>query len=245
MDSEALSTLKDLISSHPLSLSLYYKDINSGLVIEYNPDRKYQAGSVTKAPYIKQLIAGGVNLAEELTLQSGDITPGAGEIQNSPVGTAFTVEELITAALVNSDNTAYRMLCNRYGFDGFGAYAQSLGNSANQSSGNIFGNMSAREAARYFEDIYFWGVQSPEESGFFLNCLKNTSYTKLINAATASETAHKYGYNGGYNGFHDAAVVYSENPYVLAIFTTLDPDTEGTEDYITRVAACLDKINLS
>ena len=52
---------------------------------------------------------------------------GAGKVDKSPIGTEFTVAELMEYAIRYSDNTAYYMLNERFGFDGFMQYAESIG----------------------------------------------------------------------------------------------------------------------
>lgn len=242
-DGSKLQELRDLLAKNPLSISVYYRDLTTGAALEYNSGKKYQAGSVVKAPYCKWLIASGADLDEELTLESRHILEGSGNLKSQPAGTAFPVRQLIRYAIVDSDNTAYNMLAQRFGFDGFKSYAKSLGITANQSTSNLFGTMSASDAAYYFTDLYSWSQSNPEESAELIDALCNTSYRQLISAVTDAPVAHKYGYNNGTNGFHDAAIVYSDHPYVLSIFTSLDPDASGTVNYIRSVAGCANEIN--
>ncbi len=243
IDETKLQTLRELTAQAPLTVSVYYKDLVTGTVIEYNSGKKYAAGSVIKAPYCKWLLASGADLEERLTFTSADILEGSGSLKDSPEGTAFTVRELADKALRESDNTAYHMLVKRFGFDGFLGYAQSLGVGANQSSSNLFGNMSAVGAGIYFQDIYYWSQGEPERGQFLKDALCNTTYRKLISSAVDAPVAHKYGYNNGTGGFHDAAIVYRDRPYVLTIFTYLDPDVPETVPYIQSLAACLDSIH--
>lgn len=244
IDKAALQSLRDLTAQNPLSVSVYYRDLTTGTEIEFNSLRRYSAGSVVKAPYCKWLFASGADLNEVLTKQETDNREGAGgSVAELPAGSEVTVRELIRAALRESDNVAYAMLAGRFGFDGFLDYAQSLGVGADQSASNLFGTMSPAGAGLYFADFYQWSVSSPEESREFLDDLCNTTYRMLISSVTDVPVAHKYGWNGGNNGFHDAALVFSDHPYVLAIFTTLNADADGTVSYIQQIAACLNTIN--
>jgi len=243
IDEAGLQTLRDLTAQYPLQVSVYYRDLASGTVIEYNSSKKYSAGSVVKAPYCKWLLASGADLSEELTFSRADIVEGAGSVQNSPEGTVFTVQELIAKAIQESDNTAYHMLTLRFGFDGYLAYAKSLGVAANQNGQNLFGSMSAVGAGIFFSDIYVWSQSDTERGGILIEDMCSTSYKQLISSVTDVPVAHKYGYNNGTSGFHDAAIVYAEHPYVLTIFTNLDPDAEGTVPYIQSLAACINGIS--
>lgn len=245
IDEAALQALRDLTAQEPLKVSVYYKDLTTGTVVEYNSGKKYSVGSVVKAPYCKWVLASGADLDETLVFTSADILEGSGSLKDSPEGTAFTVRELIDKAIRESDNTAYHMLVKRYGFDGYLSYARSLGVGADQSTGNLFGTMSAVGAGIYFQDLYSWAGSDPERGGFLIEALSNTTYRKLISTSTDAPVAHKYGYNNGTGGFHDAAIVYTEHPYVLTIFTYLDPDVPETVPYIQSIASAMNRLNAS
>lgn len=241
---EKLDELRKLLSKNAFSVSIYYRDIASGAELSFNAGKKYQAGSVIKAPYCKWLISSGADLTKPLAITEKSVIEGGGKTKESPIGTEFTVSELIDAALIYSDNTAYNMLTQEFGFDGFLGYAKNLGVYANQSAGNIFGNMSASGAGQFFADIYRYSLDSPEASEQLLYDMKNTNYLKQIpDALSGIEVAHKYGYNGGNYGFHDAAIVYADSPYILTIFTTLNPDKGGTVEYIQSVARLVNEIH--
>lgn len=242
-DQGKLDELNELLHKKPLSISVYYKNLSSGATITYNSERKYQTGSVIKAPYCKWLISSGADLEKELILEDASIVKGSGNIQKSPLGTAFTVKALIDECIINSDNTAYNMLAREFGFDGYLSYVKGLGVYANQSKSNIFGNMSAAGAGVLFADIYSFSQSSPDASAFFMEDLKNPSYQNLISAAVDVPVAHKYGYNNGNNGFHDAGIVYADTPYVLTIFSTLNPDTNGSVEYIQSIAKMINSIH--
>jgi hypothetical protein len=62
-----------------------------------------------------------------------------------------------------------------------------------------------------------------------LDHMKNTTYLYQIPSGTSYETAHKYGTNGGADGYHDTAIVFAPGrPYVLTIMTHIV--TEASED---------------
>lgn len=238
-----ISELENMLNKYPFSVSLYYYDLSTGNEIEFNSLKKYLTGSVIKAPYCKWLISSGADLTEVLTLSEGNILEGAGTLKDKPIGTQSTVQELIEMAIVGSDNTAYKSLLDRFGADGYNEYAKGLGVAAGISASNPFGLMSAAGAGILFSDIYTYGNSGNEGADILLGYLKNTSYNELISKAVDVPVAHKYGYNNGNSGFHDAAIVYSDKPYILTIFSTMNPDKDGTTDYIRNLAAEIDKIH--
>ena len=44
-------------------------------------------------------------------------------------------------------------------------------------------------------------------------------------------------------GYHDAAIVYNEHPYILTIFTTLTPETDSTLATFHKIAGLVDAIH--
>lgn len=157
-NAELLERLAAICKAHRGTISLYYKDLENGYTIEYDADKTYQAASVIKAPYVKYLLSSGVDGSEMLTLKSK--MGGSTYIDEYPVGTQFTVEELMGYAIRYSDNSAYNMLNQRFGFDGFNEYAEGLGITCNEKNGLTlqlpkprFGYLSARDIGLYFEDI--------------------------------------------------------------------------------------------
>lgn len=116
IDKASLDALEKLYTGLNSKASLYYRDIESGLTIEYLADYDWQSASCIKAPYVKYLLSSGVDRNEKLKMTAK--MGGSTHIDSFPIGTAFTVDELLKYAILYSDNTAYYMLNQRYAFDG-------------------------------------------------------------------------------------------------------------------------------
>lgn len=143
-----------------------------------------------------------------------------GTVKNSPVGTSFSVRDLMTRAITISDNTAYQMLYDRYGDAPFNALAQQTGISA-RLNGSQFCYCSVEEMGYLFRAI--WENDYPEKE-FLLEQLGATQNNFLISSALPGrKIAHKYGLATGMGDCHDAAIVYGEHPYVLVIFSKYNP----------------------
>ena len=105
-----ISDLTSIISDTGVNISIYYEELDTGYSISYNKDKKYCSGSVIKAPYAMYLMSSNIDLTQKLTLQSSQKMDGSGVIKDSAAGTDYTIEKLIEYSIINSDNTAYRML---------------------------------------------------------------------------------------------------------------------------------------
>ncbi|MBR5540345.1 MAG: serine hydrolase [Clostridia bacterium] len=249
VDAELLSRLKSICSPHKHELSFYYKDLVSGYSIEFRADEIYQTASVIKAPYVKYLLeVANVDLNKKLKMTKKQ--GGSSHIDAQPIGTEFTVKELMEYAIRYSDNTAYYMLNEEFGFSGFNAYADMLGirsNNANKLTLVFpkprFGYLSARDAGLYFEDIAKYIEQGSENAKMLKSWLTTTTVDGMLADALGAtyEVAHKYGEQGS-QAYHDAAIVYAPQPYVLTILSTLEPYADASDKVFSNVAALIDAI---
>lgn len=176
---ELVERLASICKAHRGMISLYYKDLENGYTIEYDADKTYQAASVIKAPYVKYLLSSGVDGSEQLTLKSK--MGGSTYIDEYPVGTQFTIEELMEYTIRYSDNSAYNMLNQRFGFDAFNDYAEELGITCNEKNGLTlqlpkprFGYLSARDIGLYFEDIARYIEAGTDEAKLLFSWLTTT-----------------------------------------------------------------------
>ena len=273
---DSLVQLQELCSAYNGKISFYYIDLESGYEIEYRADRAYQAASVIKAPYIKYLLASGVDGSQKLTMAASDKQGGSGVIDKEPAGTVFTVDQLMEYAIRYSDNTAYYMLNKKFGFSGFNQYAKELGITANANSNCVlgyprprFGYLSARDIGLYMEDIakYIatgseaakrlktWMMSTSEEcqlTDAFSD--KNVLYGKSGGAIVEGDStqaidlyhdvAHKYGDTKNIEwAFHDGAIVYADQPFVLAVATSLEPFSEESIEVFHEIAFQINKIH--
>lgn len=248
--SSALADLQTLCNRYGNNISFYYKDLGTGNALEFRADRSYQAASVIKAPYVKHLLTLGVDGTEKLTLTSK--MGGSTYVDKYPRGTQFTVDELMEYAIRYSDNTAYYMLNQRFGFTEFNEYADSLGISANSTNHCTlmlpkprFGYLSARDIGLYFEDIAAYIAQGGADAARLKAWLTSTTETRLISAAYEDTytVAHKYGDMDTILAFHDGAIVYGEHPFVLSVATSLQPFTDTSLEVIHEIARLVNVIH--
>ncbi|HOJ48515.1 MAG TPA: serine hydrolase, partial [Bacillota bacterium] len=150
---ELLIKLKDIVKSHPNSVSFYYENLDTGIAIAATPDKAYFCASVVKAPYIAAVLKKGVDTSEVVAIKE--------DVCNIPAGAELTVDQLIYYSLVHSDNNSYIELIRKYGRAVFNSYSEELGVSSRITSGH-FCSMTAYEAAVYFKDIYSFALESAD-----------------------------------------------------------------------------------
>ncbi|MBO5928898.1 MAG: serine hydrolase [Clostridia bacterium] len=243
-DATALAQLSKLCEECGTTIAAYYKDLITGYSVEYRADTDFQTASVIKAPYVKFLLESGVDRTE--LLKSTTRQGGSGCVDDFPLGTEFTVEQLMEYAIRYSDNTAYYMLCKRFGFEEFMEYAKSIGVNItlklNFPKPRV-GYLSARNAGLYFEDIARYLENDSPEAKLLKQWLTTTEETRQIPAAFENKytVAHKYGAQGN-EAYHDAAVVYAEKPYVLVILSTMTPYDKEAIATFHKIAGMVDTL---
>ena len=233
-----MSELTDIVDSADAHISIYYEDIATGNSFSYDGARTYKAGGVTMAPYVKYLTANGENAEETLTLKAYQKQKGSGILKNAAAGTEYTVAQLIDYVLRYSDNTAYKMLYDRFGFDGFNGYCEKLGVSLRMSAADVWGDLCADDAGKLIRDIYDFSSQN-NSAAILTDAMVNTSYTYLIPSGIGGiASAHKSGYmSGRYKALHDAGIVYAKKPYIVIVMTDFDPLGGDGKNFFTRISS--------
>ena len=181
-DTEILNKLQELSEfvEKYNNISIYYENA-SGNYYSYKTDTKYLTASTIKGPFslyiLKKADKGDVDFNTKLALQSSQIWRGGGVIKDSPVGTEYTIKELIEYAIIESDNTAYKMLVDYFGVVEFNQYVHSKGINLQLIEGNGYGYCTAKEMATLYLEIYNYQGQNSE---FLIDCLLKSKYDKQI-----------------------------------------------------------------
>src|SRR5579863_1360397 len=122
--SDAAAKVKRLISNAKfgrwaLDVGFYAKHLESGEVIEVNPDRVFPTASVFKVPVMaevfRQVRAGKFALEDRVTLAETDKTLTTGILLAFDAGLQPTIRDLAEIMNIVSDNTATTMLVNLVG----------------------------------------------------------------------------------------------------------------------------------
>ena len=211
-----------MLSRFGNNLSVFFKNIETGFTYMYNPNRVYFSASVTKASYALYLFyraeRGEINLGDYITYTSADFNGGSGIIKyRYPMGTEFTIRELIRLNLSYSDNIATNMLRRIHGIEGYREFLQSIGANPNHVGYNIFNSRLTVTDAGIFALEIFNYVESPEsEFGTeFIEHLLNNQYPFIV---SCYPVASKTGWTRPL-AWHDMAIVYAESPYILVILS--------------------------
>ncbi len=241
---ELADELYAVLRRHGADAGFLYYNPHTGGSLEYNADEKFSSGSIIKAVYARSILDSSIDLTAEYEMTEEMLNSQYEFVNGKPVGTFFTAEELIRAALVKSDNTAYKMLYNYIGYQKFNQYAAGLGLPQRMTDENYWFRLTARESAIYFKDIYAFSKQHVN-GDFMLECMANAEYRDMFSAVLTDKTVHeKYGYlpQEDFYTLGDCAIVSGDTDYILTAYVRNTGENLDVK-FFQDVAGITDKIH--
>ena len=219
--------------------SIVYEDAKTSFHYEYNPDTVYYGASLIKiveAMYLfDEATVGNINLDSRLTYYSKYVVPYSEGMSKKNIGDEVSLKELISYALMYSDNSAHFMLSDYIGKDNIIAYGKKLGAQNILTGEDTFGNQSATDTNIYLKHAYEIISSGSEYGKLLKRYMANTHYNSLY-LGEKNNVAHKYGWYQKY--YHDIGIVYEEHPYFISILTN-----HGNENFKEIVRDIHKKIN--
>lgn len=164
---------------------------------------------------------------------------GSGKIIEAEDGTVFTQKELFWYLLQYSDNVAYYQLNLAYGYLPLRQLAHERGWT---SMYGTLSEMSAHDAGKIMIDIYRFTESGAPYADIMKDGMIGSAHKAIIvNAVSPKIVAHKYGWAEG--TYHDMAIVYDENPYVISIMTNYDVGGKEVNAYLQEIVSCIDSLH--
>lgn len=205
---------------------MYFRELNGGPWIGVDFNETFTPGSLLKVPlamsvyHLSETDPG--LLARTIEFEGG--TAPATEHFTAPViapGT-YGVEDLVRAALVNSDNNATLLIAKIIGKDAIEDSYVHLGVTV-PTTGTDY-TTTVRTYASFFRILYNATYISRGASEKVLSMLAESKFTAGLVAGVPSgvTVAHKFGErafsDGGLVQLHDCGIIYrEENPYLLCV----------------------------
>lgn len=242
---EIINELYSLMRAHGADASFLYYNPQNGGSIEYNADERFSSGSIIKAVYARSILGADIDLSAEYEMTEELLNSEYERVNDEPVGTMFTAEELIRAAVAESDNTAYKMLYHYIGYKDFNEYAKSLGLPQRMTDDNYWFRMTARQTASYFKDIYYF-IDQHVNGALMGNCMENAEYREMFSAALPDKTvAEKYGYlpQKDFYTLGDAGIIYGESSAYVLVAYVRGTGTDLNTEFFRETAALIDELH--
>ena len=207
-------------------ISIYIEYLNTGANISINQDNYIWPASLLKVPLgmtvMKKVEDGEWKLTDKLVLMSGDIDPRSGDpnskIYNSPIGTRFTIEELLFELLRNSDNSAYDVLIRNTSDADVQKLVSAIG--LDKLNAQDSGKISAKEYSRLLRSLYTASFLDRAHSQKILEFLDDSDFDSYLAGVIDPSISfpHKYGKNVKSNVYADSGIVYIPNrPYIISV----------------------------
>lgn len=213
-------------------IGVYFEFLNTGANVSINQDMRFWPASLSKMPTVfaamKKIEKGEWKLTNELVLFSEDKDEQFGELYKKPVGTKFTIEELLKQTLINSDNTSHRILVRNLSSEDYTDIFEALGMETLFDENY---DITAKEYSRIPRALYSASYLNRENSQKILTWLSETSFNEFLNAGVPPEVlfSHKIGEAFEAKAFLDSGIVYVPNrSYLITVMIEVE-DGSGVE----------------
>ncbi len=263
MDQALQLRLGPIVAAHKGKVGLYAKQLNTGKTVALDADVPVPTASVIKLTVLfhamKELRAGRAHWDDKLTLKPGDGVSGSGVLYFFDTPATFTLKDVATMMILQSDNTATNLMIDHFGVDAINQETAGLGLKdtylykkvskppvgpmpADQPKFGL-GKTTAREMAVVMEHIAgceLGGPKQPQDEAICkaaIYMLQNQFYRNAIprylETLDSSETGSAIGNKtGSVNASrNDVAVVAGKSgPMIISIFTYDNADHSWTAD---------------
>lgn len=203
-------------------IAVYVKQVDTGKTAGIHEDQEMYSASIAKLLYLyytqKEVNESHVDLqtslkyTKEVNDYPGAYEPeGSGSISKIPDDKDYTVADLINRVAKESDNVAQNIL-GYYVTHQSDKKFQKVTNKIAGKTWNVETRMaSPKMAGNVMEAIY-------QQNGGIIDALSETRFDdQRISKDIPVKVAHKIG--DAYDFRHDVAIVYTDSPFILAIFT--------------------------
>lgn len=235
--------LNEIVRKHDKEalIGLYFEYLNTGANVTINADTRFWPASLSKMPTAMAVLKKVENkewkLSNELVLFADDKDERFGELYKAPVGSRFTIEQLLQEILINSDNTAHKILVRNLSSDDYLEIFEALGLE------ELFDqdyNISPKEYSRIFRALYNASYLKREHSQQLLTWLSTTRFNEFLDDGVPAEVpiAHKIGEETIEHTFLDSGIVYvPHRPYLITVMVDVhDGDRDKAASIIQELS---------
>ncbi len=236
------SALRDKLRASTASqkspVYVYFNYLNNGSWIGINEREEFTAASLVKVPLAmavyKAVEDGRLSLDTKYALSESDLDSNFGDLYKVGVGQEYTMDELVSIMLRQSDNTAKNAITSIFtkvgimdplqdvyvnlGWD----FLPALSNGDNVTPDQNYTKISLKVLSNMFVALYNATYINIEHSQAILEHLTQTSFSDEIDAGVPDDisVSHKIGVGGADNTYSDCGIVYAPNRHYLLCIGT-------------------------
>jgi beta-lactamase class A len=240
--------LRAAVERVPARVGIAIEDLATGTISGVNANASMPAASTIKIPVMvevfEQMAEGKVDLNRVVHLEASDRDWGWGELCDAPLGSGYTVSQLLWKMITRSDNTATNMLIRLVGRSKINVTMESLGLTHThvadyiRSDGDIRSlRSSASDMARLLDAIAREQLIDSWSSRQMMLILEGQRHNGLLPVPLPKDLkiAHKTGEL--HDTLNDVGIVEDQRePYVIAVMTTALPTLDIGRNFIRGVS---------
>lgn len=232
------------------SVGYVVKDLRSGEVVQTNEDEVFLSASLIKVPIMvaayQAVEEGRLALSQQITLHRQDRRSGSGVLKWSPLGSVYTLRELLEYMIIHSDNTAAELIIQQMGFDYLQSTFDRLGMQDTEIHPDGFrltsrrvvsdNRTSPRDMAYLLEKIYRSELVSRDASEDMLRILNDQKLRDRLPRylPTGWKIAHKTGLLR--RACHDVGIVFSpKGDYLICVLTSNQATYKNAKRFIASL----------
>lgn len=236
-------------------------DLSTGYHTGFNASASMPAASTIKVPVMvevfRQLQTGRFDLQRRVVLRGGDKDFGSGDLCDAPVGSSYSVSDLLQKMIDISDNTATNMLIRLVGRRSINRSMAEIGLARTRLADDIrTGDWSVRSELRTSpaDLVRLLALMAQRRlvdewsSNEMISILEQDQINTLLPEPLPEDVpvAHKTG--SFFDTMNDAGIVYAADaPYVIAVMTTALPSQGLGRSFIHSISrlAYTDEVRLA
>lgn len=237
---ELESEILELIDNYGTTCSLYMVNLEDYATFGYNSDTYIPTASTIKCPFAyycyKEVEKGTHSFDDTLLYRSGYYSNGTGVLKDNGSGTYYTVKDLLYYMIHYSDNVAFLMLQDYFGYEGYNKMMSDYGFKTFLDDSVKWGKLSSHALGYIWTEIYKYKDQS-EEGAILYDTLVNAGSNFLIWPFTEAGYDYKIAHKSGWAspGYHDSGIVLSEHPFVIVVMTESEGETRDSSFFYNIV----------
>jgi beta-lactamase class A len=241
--------LHRMVVRFPASTAVEVMDLSTGYHIGYNATAVMPAASTIKVPVMvevfKQLEAGRFDLDRRVTLLGGDKDYGSGDLCYAPVGSTYSIDQLLDAMIDVSDNTATNMLIRLVGVRSVNRTMYDLGLMQTHLRGYVHtDSWSVRQALQSSprDMVHLLELMAKRElvddwsSNEMISILEGDQINTLLPQPLPAGIAIAHKTGSFFDTLNDVGIVYATDPYVIAVMTTHLPSLDAGRAFIRSLS---------